>query len=639
MSLEAQEIAVRLRLLGGTAFNAEADASANSIRGIGDAAEQTNGKLAMGGSGGFFANAGKSLDTVNGKLKTFARSAAEVGRHTAIVSGGLALGIGASVKKYMDTEGLFRLLESQDHATKAQRNALEAFEPNMSKYAVGPKEYAEALYPVFSVLKDVKQTEDAVTKSAMGAAIGHDSLLHSSEALVAFWRDGAKGVHSFSEEMALLDETVGAGKMHLPELAQIASTGLMQTYSAAVHGNQRDLLAVIAGTSQGVSEGGVEQYATRLRTTLLKMTGLKGEALASAKQLGLGKTTLEDTIKSGPGGLIQALRMLAEAEKRVGQDRWAHDISSMFGGSRGAGSIYTAIQDLPQIEKILKELEGVHGTGTLQKHMSQTEQTAEFRKHQIKAELENMEFSIGKIFTPTVLTVMEKGAELLKTVVHTYEGLPSPLKDVLKGLLIFGVLLSPTAFLISGLATVGRLFTGLGGTLFGVESGMGETALASGAAGAGLSGLIVPLGLAAAALALFTEGGKHPFNPVEEAWDSIFGGYTAKEREEKRALEKEDRSFLHKVHGEEALQRRHFERTHPHPWSGHIKNPQLRRETEELEGVARRVPHAVGQIVKHLEVHLHVDKQHFGKAVIDHTPTEQFAEKANEGNRARERRR
>lgn len=456
MALEAQEVAVRLRLLGGTAFQAEADRSAASIRNVGKAGEEVNAASATGGLPGFLAKSGKSLDAVNGKLDRFSKKSLQVGRETAVLSAGAGALIYFSVKEAAQAESQFKLLETQAHATRTQRHELEATVPQFGKLGVAPKELAEGYYPLQSVFHNVTQDVKAMDAAIKGAKTGHDTLLHTTEALTGGFKVGFKDIHSYAEEMSLLDETVGAGKMHLPELHQTFTTPLYQT-AKALGLEQRDIFSLLASASQTTGAGGVQSYSSRLSTALLKGTTLKGQAAAAGHRLGFGKNTIAEDFQKKEGLLVM-LRQLKAGEDKLGDPIAAkRDITEMFGNARSAGTILTALQRLKTAEEIRKRLDGVSGTKTLDTHFKQNTETMQFQFEKLKATIHDLLYEMGKFFGPYVLKGLTVVAKALGGLVTGFKGLPQPVKVGIGVFIALVAVMSPIAFLLAGMSAGLRL--------------------------------------------------------------------------------------------------------------------------------------------------------------------------------------
>jgi hypothetical protein len=619
MGLEAQEVAVRLRLLGGTAFQAEADRSAESLKGITKASEEVNAAGAKGGGlTGFLGGASKSLDTVSGKLDKFSKKSLQVGRETALMSAGASALIYLSTKEYADTERQFKLLETQAHATKAQRKELEATVPSFAKYAIGPKELAEAYYPAQSVFHNIKKDVGSVQAASEGAAIGLDKLPNTINALTAAFKTGFKDVHGYKEEMALLDETVGAGRMHLPELTGVFHGSLFPT-AASLNIPQRDILANLAAATQSGQEP--EEYGTRFRTALTKMIGLKGEALLNAKKLGFTKNQMAEEMQHA-GGLNHILQQLNADRGAQGSEQEIkanREISAVFGGSRSAGTIFTALKTLKANEEILKRLEGVRGGSTLDTHLKQTEESnVGFQFEKLKATFKDLNYEMGKFFAPFVLKGLDDVAKGAKGLVTGFHGLPGPLKDAVGIFIALAAVTAPIAFIMAGAAAGLRLLlfpTKL--VLTAVQMLIGEGGFA-GLAGA-VGEFMGPIGILVGAYVVLEtinrllgnqhsiveeliSGYKEAGTQFEVWYHDVFGGHTKAENAQKAKEQHEQHTFLKKVHAHDRKAQHHFAVTHRHPWANQIHNPAQRQAAERAEGNARSTARLAEQIAHKIKL-------------------------------------
>jgi hypothetical protein len=596
------------------AFQAEADRSAESLKGVTKASAEVNAAGVNGGLTGFLGGASKSLDAVSGKLDKFSKKTMQVGRETAIMSAGAAALIYLSTKETSQTERQFKLLETQAHATKAQRRELEGSVNTFAALAVGPKELAEAYYPAQSVFHNVKKDIGSVHAAAEGAAIGLDNLPNTINALSAAFKSGFKDVHGYKEEMALLDETVGAGKMHLPELTAVFKGSLFPTASS-LHIPQRDILANLAAATQTGQEP--EEYGTRFRTALTKMIGLKGEALAAAKKLGFSKNEMAEEIRN-PGGLNLLLRQLTSAEGRVGSVEANRDISQIFGGSRSAGTIFTAMKTLKANEEILKRLQGIQGGGTLDTHLAQTEGTVGLQFEKLKATFKDLNYEMGKFFAPFVLKGLDDVGHMVGGVVTGFKALPGPLKDGVGGFIALVAVASPLAFILAGasrglslLLMPMKLVTGAVGLLAGEEGLAGLSSVALGVLGpvgifvAGYAVLETVNRLLGNQHSILTElilGYKEAGTQFEVWYHDVFGGHTKAENAQSAKEHHEQHAFLKTVHAHDRKAAHHFAVVHPHPWANQIRNPAQRQAAERAEGSARSAARLAEQIAHKIKL-------------------------------------
>jgi len=440
-------------LLDSKAFQEEMAKNADSVRAVRDAVEEVDAAGTEGGLTGFLGRSSAALDTVNGKLANISKSALQFGRQTAVVSAGAAALIYESVKEHAAVEADYIQLQTQAHLKYAsERVQLEKDAKGMSKYGVDPKEVVEAYYPLQSVLHNTKQDYEGLKAAAEGAAVGHDTLLNATNAVTSGFKLGFKDVHGFKEEMALLDETVGAGKMHLPDLTETFSGKLWAT-SVALGLPEREILATVAAATATMGEGGGIKFSNTLSTMLLKAIGLKGEAKSAATKLGLTEFEAADELRE-TGGMHKLLSQLAAARGRLGQDEWQKDVSEMFGGSRSAGTLFQAFNQMKAQQEIETRLDGVSGGKTLDKHFGEASKALSFDMKQLKSQTHEALNELGKFFGPPVIKGLKDLAGFVQEVAGTFSELPKPIKDGLGVLVVFTAALAPVAFVVAGLARV-----------------------------------------------------------------------------------------------------------------------------------------------------------------------------------------
>jgi hypothetical protein len=444
--LQAQEVAVRLKLLGGTAFNEEAARSAESLKGISKAGQEVN---ASGGLTGFIGGASKSLDAMSGKLDSFSKKAKRLSHDTAYLSAGAAAGIGFSIKEAVASEGAWKLLETQAGATLKMRKELETASPGFAKYGFDDKETAAAMYPVLSTFKNVNKTLEVTKSASMGAATGMGSLTETAEALSASMRIAFPGIKSANEQMSLLIATAGEGKMRFPELTKLFSTRLFTTAkNAGMH--EQDVLALLASVSQTTTGEGTEKFATLFNTALSKTQLLKGAGLAASKALGLGKTGAEDELRSR-GGLVKLLEQLNAAKASKGTDTANRLIGEMFGGSRSVSTIEQAMGVVAANKGILGRLDAITPK-TNEEKFNATLETMGLKLKVVKADAHDFMVEFGKLFGPPVIHGIEGLTGVLHAGVEGFKALPGPLKDGVGGFIALVAVASPVAFLLSALS-------------------------------------------------------------------------------------------------------------------------------------------------------------------------------------------
>lgn len=643
MGLEAQEIAVRLRLLGGTAFEEESAKAAASLEGIGAAGKKMNEEMeessdgaAAGGLLGFLGNTSKTLDTIHGKLNSFSRSAQQVGRQTMLLSAGAGLILYGAVKERTESEAYFRRLEVQAGASRKQREELERAAPAFAHLGMSITEVSKALYPIQSDFKNTTKDLELLTAAAEGARIGFGSKDSVAKVLSSAVQAHFSDVHGAKEEMSLLLKTAGEGKMEFPQLVAAAETSLFPT-AQAIHIPERDILSALAAASRVGNEP--DKYASLLRTSLIKAITLKGQALTDAEKLGfIGGQPEVATMLTRSGGLIEMLRRIESDKEHAGSkqreaevEMWAAD---MFGGSRSFGTIATLLSTLHSDEGIHKTLMGTHGAGVLNWMFGKSSDTMKAKVEDLEAEARNFLNLLGKSFGPEMLKGVGAFASVLGVAVSDFDELPGPLKEITGGFIGFVAVLSPTMFLLSGLSkglslTVRAFKWPLKALeLFGNRTAAAgaEAAEAEGGLG-GLAGMLAPgaalfLGLEGLNRALgghknivsevYSEGKKlgretnavgDVVNPVME----LFGYRYESNAEHKARLKKE------------------AERIGENP----LGEPEKFRTAGEARQSERQ------SLLGSFKVDLHVDGKDFGEVTLKHMPWPEATEKVNKVNRER----
>jgi TP901 family phage tail tape measure protein len=170
--------------------------------------------------------------------------------------------------------------------------------------------------------------------AAEGAQVGGASLVDVTNALTAAVASGIPGVNNFQQAMGMLNTTVGSGDMHMQDLADAFSTGLL----AVIKGygvTLKDTGAALATFGDNNIRGAKAGTDLRMAVQALAVQGPSaGKELAA---LGLGSKSLANDMKSG--GLMKALDDLTGRFKKNGitaKDQ-GEVITTLFGKKAGSG--------------------------------------------------------------------------------------------------------------------------------------------------------------------------------------------------------------------------------------------------------------------------------------------------------------
>jgi TP901 family phage tail tape measure protein len=202
----------------------------------------------------------------------------------------------------------------------------------------GPQSLAESLYHVASNMASMGASAPKmlgmVKIAAEGAQVGGASLVDVTNALTAAVASGIPGVNNFQQAMGMLNATVGSGDMHMQDLADAFSTGLL----AVVKGygiTLKDTGAALAVFGDNNIRGAKAGTDFRMAVQALAVPAAAGAA--QLKALGLNSKSLASDMQSG--GLMKALDDLTGRFKKNGitaKDQ-GEVITTLFGKKAGSG--------------------------------------------------------------------------------------------------------------------------------------------------------------------------------------------------------------------------------------------------------------------------------------------------------------
>jgi TP901 family phage tail tape measure protein len=495
MALEAQEIAVRVRLLGGAAFKTEADGVARSVEGIGAAGKTADISTPISKSG-------NALSTLGSKASKVGSAMIGVGR-TMTMAGVPIAAVGYyAVKASTQFQQAMTLLVTQAGMAKKSLGPMStAVESIASKYGSTPTAMADALYPIESIGLRGAAAMNALKASAIGTAVGLDSLSNTSDAVTTIMASHIKGSGGPVEAMSIMDKAIGLGKMHLADLTESFKSGIVpisQMFGLS--------FKQIVSAASGLTRVGIpaNQVMNRMRLTLTSMISPTAAGLKAMSAMGITQFQLADDLRK-PGGLLTALKDLKTHADAIGNTDLSNSyIAQMFGKSRGMASIGSLLNQLPQIDQIYGKVMATT-PATLDQHYAETKATAAFKYKQIQAALDVAMVKLGGAINQFILPVLAKLVTGLTGAVQWFGGLSGGVKKFLMVLaaaivvggpvLMFaGALVKTTGTILQAIAWIGRL-----GTASEVAAGETSTSGLVGL-GAGLRRVIPMLALFAAAL-------------------------------------------------------------------------------------------------------------------------------------------
>lgn len=202
----------------------------------------------------------------------------------------------------------------------------------------GPQSLSESLYHVASNMASLgvsgPQMMNAVKIAAQGAQVGGADLVDVTNALTAAIASGIPGVSNYTQAMGMLNAAVGSGDMHMQDLADAFSTGLL----AVVKGygiTLKDTSAALAVFGDNNIRGAKAGTDFRMAVQALAVPAAAAKTQLAA--LGLTQKSLAQDMQSG--GLMKALDDLTARFKANGvtAKNEGEVITTLFGKKAGSG--------------------------------------------------------------------------------------------------------------------------------------------------------------------------------------------------------------------------------------------------------------------------------------------------------------
>lgn len=516
MALEASEVAVRVRLLGGSAFQAEADKVAGSTEAIGAAGRRASRHAAIAGTG--LASTGSKLQSVGNKMIGFGRTLTMVGIPLAAV-GGYAMKTANTFQQQMT------LLSTQAGEQRRNLGWMSRAVLGLGKqFGALPTEIAKGLYNFESVGIHGKAALNDIKAAAMGSAVGLDSLANTTDAVSSIMTSKIKGAGGPVEAMSIMDRTIGLGKMHLSDLTDSFKSAIVPMSQQFGITFQQLMAAEAALTRIGVPAG---QATARMRLMYTSMVAPSGAGAKALGDIGVAPHELGNILRS-PGGLPAALEDLQMKMSLLSPGDRDSVLASVFGRSRGMGQIVSMLSQLPTIQSIYGQVMKTTPE-TLYQHFGQTQQTSAFKYAQIHAQLDKEMIQLGQTLNDKLLPVFVRLVPFLTRTVDGFSHLPKPLQDFALGVIGFTIVGGPL-FLFGGALVKGAgMFMGGMEAIVGIQ---GMTAFRTGLAmtAVELTALAAPIAAVLGVYAIWKNKGIH--HAVEHAGQkagSFVGDFLAKD--------------------------------------------------------------------------------------------------------------
>jgi len=317
--------------------------------------------------------------------------------------GALALaGVGAeSVHLAMNFDASMEMIHTQAGVAQDQIKGLSNGVLKLAgQVGEGPDSLAEALYHIESQFAGTGLTGAkamALLKtSAEGAKIGGANLVDVTNALGAAMTAQIPGDENLDKAMGMLNATVGAGDMHMQDLADAMGGGMI----AVIKGyglSMRDASAALALFGDNNIRGAAAGTALRMSVQALATPAAGKAAREQLAALGLTSKTLAKDMQTG--GLNKALTDLHDRLQKAGitGTQAGAVLTTMFGKKAGTG--VNVLMD--QYDKLQNKYEEVdRGGNQFAASWAATQDTFKNKVDRLKASAESLGIQIGNKLIP-----------------------------------------------------------------------------------------------------------------------------------------------------------------------------------------------------------------------------------------------
>jgi TP901 family phage tail tape measure protein len=359
--------------------------------------------------------AGAQFDRMAGKARTTSTSLAKFGAGAAVAAGIVAV---ASVKMAATFQQSTELIHTQAGATQAQVDSYRKSILSLAgATATAPEELSKALFHLASTGVSGAKAIDELRIAAEGAKVGGANLEDVTNALNAVIVSGIGGVHGFSSAMGQLNAIVGTGDMHMQDLADALSTGVL----AAIKGFGVTLpQAGAALATFGDNNIRGAQAATMLRMAVNALAKPVVSASGAFAQLGLtGSKALGTFAKDmQTGGLDKALTDLHTRLVQSGNTgaRTGQILLDAFGKKAGVG-IAILEEEFGRFQTKQDEIKAA--AGNFGGAWASTTKNLSFQFDQFRADIDVLAIKIGDALIPAALGAIRGFEDLGKATAGT----------------------------------------------------------------------------------------------------------------------------------------------------------------------------------------------------------------------------
>lgn len=452
---DADLIAIRMRLTGGSQVAAEAKEANTAIAETGATAKAAG--AASASSAAKIAKTATSLKSIGRGMTTYmSLPLAGIG----IASGMMALDFDRSMRNVNSIAGL-----PEKRFERLKQQVLDLAGPT----AQSPKTLAEGMYDLVSSGFDADQSLRIIRASALAASAGLTTTEVSTKAVAAVLNAYQLPATQATKVSDTLFETVNRGVLTFEQLS--TTIGDVLPFASQLNVNLNEVGAAVSTmTKAGLS---APETMTRIKNVLVTLIKPGKDLSSLFKEMG---TTGEKLVaKRGLQGALEEIVKHTDGSKEA--------IAELFPNIRAMGGVLSLTGD--NAHRAAEDLASFKDTsGATAKVLHQQEKSFGFQLQRGWAELSAVLIELGQDLLPIVVPFLLKLANAAKDAVGWFAHLPGPMQEVGMVLAGLAILAGPILMLAGSILSTVVALDALGVTLAGVAiaTGIGAAVIAIAAA-------------------------------------------------------------------------------------------------------------------------------------------------------------
>jgi TP901 family phage tail tape measure protein len=366
------------------------------IRKVGDEATKTEAKTAKTGTAAAFAGS---------QFKTMALGIASS------IAGVIALRkaldeIRDSVRVFTEFEAGMTKINTLVGISQQQ---LKEWTPTLQEIAQETgktsSEMADALFFVTSAGLRGSEAIDALRASAQGSALGLGEASQIADAATSVMNAYGAEVYSATEATNILALAIRAGKLEASQLAPVM--GRLVPTAVNLGLSFEDVAGVMAVMSRTGLDAAEASTSLNSIMSLMAKGGTK-DAVDILASVNLSMGDLRATA-AGPGGLIAAIRQLAEATKDLDDEALARIVPNIR-AFRGVMNVLG--QDAATVDDVMRQV--ASGVDVLGEGMKVWGETAEAAFNRFKSAADSLKIAVGEEIVDDVTALTEALTEIVE---------------------------------------------------------------------------------------------------------------------------------------------------------------------------------------------------------------------------------